>query len=350
MVDRNLLERLPARVTARLRKSPQPTWVAPMLATLTDKPFSRKGWLFEPKLDGERCLVFRHGRDLRLLSRNQTRLNERYPEVAAAFHLQQAEFFITDGEIVTFKDGVSSFAKLQQRIHVRRPSADLRRRVPVWLYLFDLLYLDEYDTRQVPLRYRKKLLRDTFDFRDRLRFTEHRETEGEAYFREACRRRLEGVIAKDGDSVYVSRRTYHWLKIKCEHEQEFVIGGFTDPRGQRIGFGALLVGYYRQGQLVYAGQVGTGYDTATLQRLSKQLAKLETATGPFAGDGLPSHGVHWVNPELVAQVRFTEWTADGKLRHPRFLGLRDDKRPEEVVREGRRWPFEASLSESAVTS
>jgi ATP-dependent DNA ligase len=178
------------------------------------------------------------------------------------------------------------------------------------------------------------VLRKAFEFRDSLRFTEHRETEGEAYYREACRRRWEGVIAKNGDSVYVSRRTRDWLKFKCSQEQEFVIGGYTDPRGKRIGFGALLVGFYHRGKLVYAGKVGTGYDTGRLQRLGRKLAQLETPTSPFAGDGLPRRGVHWVKPKLVAQIGFTEWTPGGKLRHPRFLGLREDKRPEEVMPEG----------------
>lgn len=334
MASRNPLDELPAEAKARLRKLPQPTWVAPMLATLTDERFSREGWLFEPKWDGERCLAFRDGRDLRLLSRNRKRLNDRYPEITAAFHRQKTDAFIADGEIVTFKDGVTSFAKLQQRMQVERPSADLLRKVPVCLYLFDLLYLDQHDTRQLPLRYRKVVLRKAFEFRDSLRFTEHRETEGEAYYREACRRRWEGVIAKNGDSVYVSRRTRDWLKFKCSQEQEFVIGGYTDPRGKRIGLGALLVGFYHRGKLVYAGKVGTGYDTGTLQRLGRKLAQLETPTSPFAGDGLPRRGVHWVKPKLVAQIGFTEWTPGGKLRHPRFLGLREDKRPEEVMREG----------------
>jgi ATP-dependent DNA ligase len=173
-----------------------------------------------------------------------------------------------------------------------------------------------------------------FHFRNPLRFTEHRETEGEAYYHEACRRGWEGVIAKDGDGVYVSGRTRAWLKFKCTHEQEFVIGGYTDPRGGRVGFGALLVGVYEGGRPVYAGKVGTGFDQATLQRLGKQLAQLETTTSPFVGDGLPRRGVHWVKPRLVAQIGFTEWTPGGKLRHPRFIGLREDKDPKEVVREG----------------
>jgi bifunctional non-homologous end joining protein LigD len=208
------------------------------------------------------------------------------------------------------------------------------RKVPVWLYLFDLLYLDRYDIRLVPLRYRKQVLRDAFQFRDPLRFTEHCDTEGEAYYRRACSLGWEGVIAKNAGSVYVSGRTRDWLKFKCQQSQEFVIGGYTDPRGHRIGFGALLLGVYRRGKLVYSGKVGTGFDNDTLRRLSSKLAKLQTTTCPFAQDGLPRRGVHWVKPKLVAQIDFTEWTQGGKLRHPRFLGLREDKQPEEVVREG----------------
>jgi bifunctional non-homologous end joining protein LigD len=305
-----------------------------MLATLTDERFSRVGWLFEPKWDGERCLVFRHGRELHLFSRHRKRLNNRYPEVATACHRQRVHSFIADGEIVTFKDGVTSFARLQQRMQVEHPPPEALRRIPVFLYLFDLLYLNRYDVRKVPLRYRKELLRHAFDFHGSLQFTEHRETEGEAYYKEACRRRWEGVIAKNEDSVYVSKRSRDWLKFKCRQEQEFVIGGYTDPHGKRVGFGALLVGYYHHGKLMYAGKVGTGFDTATLQRLGRQLAQLETPTCPFEGNGLPRRGVHWVKPKLVAQIAFTEWTRENKLRHPRFLGLREDKRPEEVVREG----------------
>jgi bifunctional non-homologous end joining protein LigD len=142
------------------------------------------------------------------------------------------------------------------------------------------------------------------------------------------------VIAKNGDRPYVSRRTHDWLKFKCRHDQEFVIGGYTDPEGQRIGFGALLLGYYSGGKLLYAGKVGTGFDHDTLQDLGRQLAALKLPASPFAGDGLPRRGVHWVKPKLVAEVGFTEWTTRNKLRHPHFLGLRDDKRPDEVVREG----------------
>ena len=305
-----------------------------MLATLTEERFSRQGWLFEPKWDGERCLAFRRGGDLRLFSRNRILLNDKYPEITTALDRQEAASFITDGEIVTFKNGITSFAILQERMQVAHPSRDLLRRVPVWLYLFDLLYLDRYDTRQLPLRWRKTLLSKAFAFRGSLRFTDHRDTEGEAYYREACRKGWEGLIAKNGDSVYVSRRTRDWLKFKCIKEQEFVVGGYTEPRGSRIGFGALLLGFYCGRRLVYAGKVGTGFDRAMLQRLRKKLAALTTPISPFDGQGLPRSGVHWVKPKLVAQIAFTEWTRDDKLRHPQFLGLREDKKPQEVMREG----------------
>jgi DNA ligase D-like protein (predicted ligase) len=334
MVDRNPLELLPARAKAWLVKRTQPKWVTPMLATLTDERFSREGWLFEPKWDGERCLVFRRERDLSLFSRNRIRLGEKYPEILAALRRQRIHSFIADGEIVAFKDGITSFAKLQERMKVARPSEDLLRSIPVRLYLFDLLYLDHYDIRQVPLQYRKEILGSTFEFRDSLQFTEHRERDGEAYFRRACRSGWEGVIAKNGDSAYISRRTRDWLKFKCRHEQEFVIGGYTDPRGSRIGFGALLLGFYRRRSLIYAGKVGTGFNNDLLRHLCKKLAQLQIPSPPFANDKLPRRGVHWVKPRLVAQIGFTEWTVEGKLRHPRFLGLRDDKRPEEIVREG----------------
>ena len=333
MASRNLLDELPPNVKVKLRRSARPKWVAPMLATLVDEPFSRAGWLFEPKLDGERCLALRSGRNIQLLSRNQKELNDKYPELLRAFRNQETERFAMDCEIVTFDGNVTSFARLQQRMQVRHPSEELRRKVPVWIYVFDLLHLDGYDTRRLPLHNRKQLLRKAVDFADPVRFTEHRETEGERYYQEACRKGWEGIVAKKADSLYVSARSREWLKFKCTREQEFVVGGFTEPKGHRVGFGALLVGYYKAGKLVYAGKVGTGFDDETLQRLGNQFAQLETRTCPFAVGDPPRVSAHWVRPKLVAQIGFTEWTAEGKLRHPRFLGLRSDKRPQEVVRE-----------------
>src|SRR3982074_2396933 len=271
MSGRELLDGLPADAKARLRNSAQPKWVAPMLATLTEQVFSRRGWLFEPKWAGERCLSFRRGQNLNLFSRNQIRLNAKYPEVVEAIYQQETTSFIADGELVAFDGAITSFSKLQARMQVEHPSADLIRKVPVWFYLFDLLYLDRYDIRQVPLRYRKEILRDAFDFRGSLRFTERRKTEGEAYYRRACQKGWEGVIAKNGDGVYVSRRTRDWLKFKCKQEQEFVIGGYTDPRGNRSGFGELLVGYYRPGNSGVSGKVGAGFDPDLLRRAGGEL-------------------------------------------------------------------------------
>src|SRR6202043_3896675 len=248
MSARNPLDGLPAEAKARLRTRAQPKWVAPMLATLTDGVGSGEGWLFEPKWDGERCLAFRRGRDLNLFSRNRIRLNARYPEVVEAIYQDQTTSFIADGEIVTFEGEITSFAKLQARMQVEHPSADLIRKVPVWFYLFDLLYLDGYDIREVPLRYRKELLRIAFDFRGSLRFTEHRNTEGENYYRRAGQKGWEGITSKNGDRVYVSRRTRDWLKFKSKREQEFLIRASAASRGGRNGFGALLLGYYQRGK------------------------------------------------------------------------------------------------------
>jgi bifunctional non-homologous end joining protein LigD len=333
-------EQLAKSVHVRTALGPKPSkdephWIAPMLATLTDEPFSRRGWLFEPKLDGVRCLVLRSSSAVQLVSRNEKLMNEKYPELVPAFRAQKSDSFAVDGEIVTFDGEVTSFAKLQQRMQLQHPSEEHRKRIPIWFYAFDLLYLDGRDTRHLPLHERKKLLSTALEFKDPLRFTEHRETEGGAYFREACRKGWEGIIAKNADSEYLSTRSRDWLKFKCLNQQEFVIAGYTDPQGERVGFGALLVGYYEAGKLVYAGKVGTGYDTATLRRLGGQLKKLEISHSPFESDVLPSRGVHWVKPNLVVQIAFGEWTSAGKLRQPRFLGLRSDKAPHEVVREAK---------------
>jgi DNA ligase D-like protein (predicted ligase) len=327
---------LSSTLQSKVRKNIEPGWVSPMLATLTGEAFSRPGWLFEPKLDGERCLGLRSGDHVELISRNQKSLNNKYPELVTTLENQEATSFAVDGEIVTFEGQVTSFAKLQRRMQVQHPSEELRRSVPVFFYLFDLLVLEGVDIRQLPLRERRKLLANSVLFKDPLRITAYRETEGEAYFEEACRKGWEGIIAKAGDSIYSSGRSADWLKFKCINEQEFVIGGYTDPKGSRIGFGALLVGYYKSGKLEYAGKVGTGYDTNTLENLLARLTKLETKSSPFAAKGISERSVHWVRPKLLAQIGFAEWTRDGKLRQPRFLGLRFDKDAKEVVREKKR--------------
>jgi bifunctional non-homologous end joining protein LigD len=312
----------------------QPAWLEPELATLTRDRFSDPAWIFERKLDGERCLAFRAGGRVRLMTRNQNEDTSTYPEIAGALDRQAASAFIIDGEIVAFEDSQTSFARLQQRLGVRHPGPELLAEIPVYYYIFDVLWAAEGDLRQRPLRERKQILRDLLAFAGPLRFTEHREADGEAYYREACANGWEGLIAKRADAPYRAGRTRDWLKFKCSSGQEFVIGGFTDPRGTRTGFGALLLGYYDPGgRLVYAGKVGTGFSQRVLGNLHARLARLEREAPPFHRGALPRSGVHWVEPRLVGQVAFSEWTAGGQLRHPRFEGLRDDKNPADVVRE-----------------
>jgi DNA ligase D-like protein (predicted ligase) len=314
--------------------SEQPGWVDPELATLTQDRFSDPGWLFERKLDGERCLAFRSAGKVRLMTRNQKEDTSTYPEITQALAAQRADDFIVDGEIVAFDGSQTKFARLQQRLGVRQPGPELLAEVPAWFYIFDVLWADGRDVRPRPLRERKGILQDLLTFAGPLRFTEHIDTDGEAYFRQACASGWEGVIAKRDDAPYRAGRSRDWLKFKCESGQEFVIGGFTDARGTRTGFGALLLGYYDPGhQLVYAGKVGTGFTQRTLGSLHASLAGLEQDHPPFDRGKLPRSGVHWVQPRLVAEVGFSEWTTAGELRHPRFQGLRDDKDPAEVIRE-----------------
>jgi ATP-dependent DNA ligase len=199
--------------------------------------------------------------------------------------------------------------------------------------VFDVLWLDGQDVRSKPLRERKALLRDALSWDDPLRLVPYRNEEGEAMFAEACARGWEGVIAKRADTLYSDRRARDWLKFKCAHGQELVIGGFTPPKGSRVELGALLVGVYDGDGLLYAGKVGTGFNRSTLRSLAEQLRPLERSETPFV-NAPRFREVTWVEPELVAQVGFAEWTRDGRLRHPRFLGLRDDKSAREVVREG----------------
>lgn len=319
---------------AALEPGSMPHWTRPMLATLTDERFSSPDWIYERKLDGERCLVFRRKSRLHLLSRNRQDLNDTYPELVERLASQAPEHYIADGEIVAFEGSVTSFSRLQGRIGIKDPDAARASGIKVYLYLFDLLYLDDSDLTSLPLRARKKLLRRCFDFSAELRFTQHRNESGEAYFEVACEKGWEGLIAKRADSTYAHKRSRDWLKFKCVHRQELVVGGYTDPGGSRIGFGALLLGYYENGELRYAGKVGTGFDEGTLEQLGKRLAAIESDDCPYAETpDETASGVHWVKPKLVAQIGFTEWTEEGRLRHPRFLGLRRDKQPEAVKRE-----------------
>jgi bifunctional non-homologous end joining protein LigD len=321
-------------VAASPARPDEPAWLDPELATLTQDRFSDPGWIFERKLDGERCLAFKSASGVRLMTRNQKEDTSSYPEITEALAAQRASEFIIDGEIVAFEGSQTRFARLQQRLGVQHPGPDLLAAVPAYYYIFDVLWAGDRDVRRLPLRERKQILRDLLDFTGPLVFTEHKDTDGEAYFRQACASGWEGVIAKRADAPYRAGRSRDWLKFKCQSGQEFVIGGFTDPQRSRIGFGALLLGYYDPDHtLVYAGKVGTGFTQRTLDRLHATLVGLEQDRPPFGRGRLPRSGVHWVQPRLVAEVGFSEWTTDGQLRQPRFQGLRDDKSPSDVVRE-----------------
>lgn len=305
----------------------------PMLAVLSNRRDFGDDWIFERKLDGVRVLAAydpEHG--VRLESRSGRSLNGTYPELVAALEQQSGLSFTVDGEVVAMHRGRTDFGRLQQRMGLTNPVAALATGVAVTYYLFDLLALDGHDATSLPLRDRKALLRKAIDFHGPLRYTTHRNQGGPELLADACSRGWEGLIAKRADSRYVHRRSDSWLKLKCVGGQEFVIGGFTEPAGSRTGLGALLVGYYEGGHLHYAGKVGTGFDTRTLATLRAQLDELRTETKPFADD-VDERRALWVRPALVAQIGFGEWTRAGRLRHPKFLGLRDDKRPTDVVRE-----------------
>lgn len=280
-----------------------------MLATLTERRFSDDGWIFERKLDGVRAVTVRKGWRPQLWSRNHKRLDDGYPELVELLTELGGTHFVTDGEIVRTGDTL--------RYH-----------------LFDLLSLDGDDLTGRPLRERKDLLRGAFRFHGPLRYVEHLDRDGEAYYRHACHCSWEGIVAKRADSPYRGGRSADWLKFKCLRDQEFVVGGFTEPQGSRAGFGSLIVGYHEDGMLRYAGKVGTGYDHATLRALRARMDGMAQAECPFA-DQPREPTAHWVRPELVVQVGFSEWTREGRLRHPRFAGLRTDKPPLDVVRETR---------------
>jgi bifunctional non-homologous end joining protein LigD len=311
------------------RESKLPAWVSPQLATLVSTPPVGDDWVHEIKLDGYRMLLrIERGRG-QLLTRNRLDWTDRFPAVAEAAGGLPVKEALLDGEVVVFDAaGASSFQGLQQAAESGSSLAYVA---------FDLLFLEGRDLRGEPLLVRKKALaRLLAGRRGRLRYSEHFDAPGQEVYERACRMSLEGIISKQKQAPYTSGRGQAWLKIKCTSRQEFVIGGFTEPEGARSQFGALLLGVHeRDGSLVYAGKVGTGFTDMTLSTLGKQLRKLEQPTSPFSARGPrpPGRGAHWVKPTLVGEVTFTEWTRDGMLRHPSWEGLREDKPASKVVRE-----------------
>lgn len=281
-----------------------------MAATLTRERFEDAQWLFERKLDGIRVLAFKQGNDVRLFSRNRLPLHDTYPAIVAAIERLPQRELILDGEALGM----------------------WRSERAEGYHLFDIMWLEGRDLRSLPLTERRAIL-ESLPIAPPL-FAVERVAGAEPWER-ARAEGWEGVIAKRVDSPYESRRSPLWLKMKHDASQELVIGGFTEPRGSRTGLGALLVGFYERDKLMFAGKVGTGLNTALLTSLRAQLDALEVGQMPFEYErNIPRLGVHWVKPELVAQVAFMEWTSNHKLRHPRFVGLRADKAARDVVREG----------------
>ncbi len=325
-------------------RRPMPTAVHPMLATSVDEPFDDPDWLFEIKWDGYRAVAFIAKGKVRLVSRNQNDLTAQYPELHNLAASIKAETAILDGEIVALdEEGRSSFSLMQQRTGIRdggrRTTA--RRDIPVLYYVFDLLYLDGYDLHRVPLEQRKNALARIIDSTGvdstgPVRYSDHF-SQGKTLFDVAKQKGLEGILAKRRDSYYEERRSQAWLKVKITQTLDCVIGGYTDPEGSRAYFGSIVLGLYDENKdLIHVGQAGSGFDQAMLKEIWDELHKRETDRSPFPHGVEALRKVHWVKAELVAEIKFSEWThatAEGgaKLRAPVFLGLREDKDPEDCV-------------------
>ena len=310
-----------------------------MLATSIEKPFDGSEWFFEIKWDGYRAVAFIDNGKARLVSRNQNDLTARYPELKDLPRFVKARNAILDGEVVALDEqGRPSFSLMQQRTGFRPGGrrGPVNAAVPVIYYAFDLLYLDGFDLRRVPLEERKKKLASVLLAGESVRYSDHYERDGKALFELAREKGLEGILAKKRDSIYQERRSSDWFKIKIRHRLECVVGGYTLPEGSRAHFGSIVLGLHdRRGRLIHVGQAGSGFNQKSLGDIWRMLKARETRQKPFFGEVEALRKVNWVKPQLVAEIEYTEWT-DGagggsgpKLRAPVFLGLRDDKDPEE---------------------
>jgi len=315
-----------------------PVAVHPMLATSVEKPFDNPEWLFEIKWDGYRAVSFVHDGKVRLVSRNQNDLTGEFPELHDLAKFVKTENAVIDGEVVVLDDlGRASFSLMQQRTGIRKGGrrTAARRELQVVYYVFDLIYLDGYDLRRVGLEQRKEKLAEIVAPGELVRYSDHF-PQGLALFEVAKQKGLEGILAKRRASHYEERRTHDWLKIKVTQTVDCVVGGYTDPEGSRQYFGSIVLGLYDgKGRLIHVGQAGTGFNQAMLKEIWQVLKGLETSRNPFYGDVDAAH-VHWVRPERVAEIKFTEWTHETveggmKLRAPVFLGLREDKDPKECT-------------------
>lgn len=306
-----------------------PAWIHPTNATLTHHYFWDSRWSYEEKLDGERILAVKNTH-VTLYSRNRIVLNNTYPEIVSALEKVPGHWWL-DGELVAFSNGITSFKTLQQRIGIKDAQQARRSGVKVFFYIFDVMYLNGYDIRNLRYEDRRRILWSFVKPVDPLRLVKPQKPV-QASFTAACKRGWEGLMVKNLDSQYESRRTTNWLKFKCSNNQELIIIGYTDPHGARTRFGALLLGYYKVGQLHYAGKVGTGFSQATLDTLYAKMRPYATKQ-KLVPEHIPEKGAHFIEPRLVAEIGFTEWTNDNKLRHPRYLGLRGDKLPKDVIKE-----------------
>jgi bifunctional non-homologous end joining protein LigD len=296
-----------------------PFRVSPMLATLVPNPFHKPNWVYEEKYDGIRILAYKEGQEISLITRNDVNRTNDFPKIATAISGLKASTLLLDGEVVIFDErGVSRFQLLQRR------SGDAKYA------LFDCLFVNGRDLRSAPLSVRRENLESAVKFGNVLLLSARLAENGFEAFRVSQRRGFEGVVAKDASSPYVEGRSRYWLKVKVRQEEEFIIGGYTPPAGSRKHFGALLLGANEQGVLRYVGKVGTGFDETILGSLFRKFQPLKRQESPFVPPPRIKNAT-FLSPKLVAQISFTEWTRDGKLRQPVFLGLREDKSPKEVV-------------------
>lgn len=314
---------------AGAKKRKFPNEVTPELATLVGDIPDSEEWLHELKFDGYRLLIFINKNKIRLVTRNHNDWTDKFPSIVKAFEKISCRNAILDGELVALNDkGFSDFQLLQNAI-------DNFDQNPLAFYTFDLLYLNNYDITQATLIDRKSLLQELLSgMRTQIiRFSDHIVGDGKVIFAKACELDLEGIVSKRRSSHYIQKRTRDWLKIKCSKEQEFVVGGYTDPKGGRSYFGALLIGYYDDNQKFhYSGRVGTGFNEKSLEKMHKLLTKHKNDTSPFV-ERIPGRNIHWVKPNVVIEVEFKEWTKENILRQASFKGVRLDKKPMQVKRE-----------------
>jgi bifunctional non-homologous end joining protein LigD len=305
-----------------------PDVIHPMLATLVDDPFSDPEWIFETKWDGFRAVCFVKGGKVRFLSRNQIEMTPQYPELADVGKQVEAKEAILDGEIVALdQDGMPRFQLLQPRVGRKSGLQSLRGKGKIVYYVFDLLYCDGYDLTRCSVVDRKQMLEQILRPSSSMKLSEYIEADGKAFFKEIEKFNLEGMIAKRANSPYVPKRSSDWLKVKTIQRSEVVVGGYTEPRGSRSYFGALVVGLYKDHELHYVAHVGGGFNQRTLADIYELMQPLKTKQGAFVDAPKTNEPVQWLKPKLVAEVKFSEWTADARLRHPVFVGLREDKRP-----------------------